>query len=331
MQSVENREATVTSIGAQVLSDHPDEEGEQIFGKALSEIMTDGIITLPRPVRESIAYIRHYGLSTDGLFRRSPPSTSLRAAKSGYNRGQNVDLSLAGVHVAAVLLKLFFRELPTPVFSNGDAGSCSYDVVRSLPASKKQQQNNDVDVARQMDTVRIRYVKEVILPSLGKECRQLLCFVCALLNVVARNESANRMSSYNLAIVFAPNMARSNNPVDDVSMCGSGPEAATVGGVLQIMIQHFDQVFVTEIASALGGPQRVLNVDDVANEVLDVVDLMNNPISDAHLSDTLNSTNSNNMDNKPASPVESPKEPTIADHQDTNADSNNTDDNSSSN
>ncbi|KAJ2806114.1 hypothetical protein H4R20_001810 [Coemansia guatemalensis] len=310
---VEDREVATTSAGTHAFPEHPEEEGEQIFGKALSEIMADGVIALPRPVRESIAFIRHHGLSTDGLFRRSPPSTSLRAAKTGYNRGQNVDLSLAGVHVAAVLLKVFFRELPTPVFSSGDgatAGSCSYDIVRSLPAAKKHQQphNTEVDVARQMDTVRIRYVKEVILPALGKECRQLLCFVCALLNVVARNESANRMSSYNLAVVFAPNMARSSNPVDDVSMCGAGPEAATVGGVLQIMIQHFDQVFDVEIALALGGPQRVQNVDDVANEVLDVVDLMNSPITAANLSDTSKATSPGTADNKPTSPVELSKD-----------------------
>ncbi|PIA18786.1 RhoGAP-domain-containing protein [Coemansia reversa NRRL 1564] len=303
---VEDRGVPTTSTALHTFSEQADGESEQIFGKPLSEFMADGLITLPRPVRESIAFIRHNGLSTDGLFRRSPPSTSLRAAKSGYNRGQNVDLYLAGVHVAAVLLKLFFRELPTPVFSSGD-GSCSYDIVRSLPASKKEQEENtDVDVARQMDNVRIRYVKEVILPTLSQEYRQLLCFVCALLNVVARNESTNRMSSYNLAVVFAPNMARSNNPVEDVSMCGAGPEAATVGGILQIMIQHFDQVFVVEIAKALGGPQRVENVDDVAIEILNVVDLMNRPIT--QLSDTTKIVNSDTTDN---TNIQLPKDSTV--------------------
>ncbi|KAJ2546472.1 hypothetical protein GGH95_006839, partial [Coemansia sp. RSA 1836] len=101
------------------------------FGVPLAALMRRGNhVVLPRPVRECIAFLRRHGAATEGVFRRSPPSTALRAAKAAYNGGQAVDLSLGGgVHVAAVLLKLFFRELPAPVFGNdGD-----YAVVRALP------------------------------------------------------------------------------------------------------------------------------------------------------------------------------------------------------
>ncbi|KAJ1731966.1 hypothetical protein LPJ61_002272 [Coemansia biformis] len=246
-----------------------------VFGVPPPEGLAGGRM-LPRPVRESIAHVRHQGLDTEGLFRRSPPSTALRAAKDGYNRSQAVDLGLAGVHVAAVLLKLYFRELPTPVFGDG-AGSCSYDTVRGLPAASLAAGAGDAepagDVSKQMDTVRVRYVREVVLAALGGAYRHLLCYTSALLNVVARNEASNRMTSYNLAIVFAPNLARSRSPVDDVSMCIAGPAAATVGGVLQIMIQHFDQVFGAEIERALGRA----DVDDAAMAVLDAVDAMIRP------------------------------------------------------
>ncbi|KAJ2732838.1 hypothetical protein H4R23_002752, partial [Coemansia sp. Cherry 401B] len=83
----------------------------QVFGVPLA---TDTAQLPPRAVRQCISYIRQHGLATEGLFRRSPPSTALRAAKDGFNRGQHVDLALAGVHVACVLLKVFVRELPTP-------------------------------------------------------------------------------------------------------------------------------------------------------------------------------------------------------------------------
>ncbi|KAI9467820.1 Rho GTPase activation protein, partial [Coemansia mojavensis] len=190
------------------LSEESDLE-TRVFGVPLPTVMSvdGGNIQLPRPVRECIGYIRHHGLDTEGLFRRSPPSTALRAAKDSYNRGQTVDLSLAGgVHVAAVLLKLFFRELPVPVFGDG-VGSCSYKT------------ETDVDVAKQMDAVRVRFMQEVVLPSTSQEYRYLLCFVCALLHMVERNESATRMTAYNLAVVWAPNMARTDNPMVDVTMC----------------------------------------------------------------------------------------------------------------
>ncbi|KAJ2751380.1 hypothetical protein IWQ56_006893 [Coemansia nantahalensis] len=242
-----------------------------VFGVAVPDEVADGRM-LPRPVRECIAHVRRHGLDTEGLFRRSPPSTALRAAKDSYNRAQAVDLDLAGVHVAAVLLKMYFRELPTAVFGDG-AGSCGYETVRGLPAASAAGPGDGepAEVARQMDAVRVRYVREVVLAALGAAYRQLLCHVCALLSVVARNQTANRMPAHNLAIVFAPNMARSRNPVDDVAMCGAGARAPTVGGVLQLMVERFDQVFSAEIARALGRS----DADDPATAILDAVDAMN--------------------------------------------------------
>ncbi|KAJ2621116.1 hypothetical protein GGI25_003881 [Coemansia spiralis] len=241
----------------------------QVFGVPLETLVTNATAgMLPRPLRECISYIRHNGLATEGLFRRSPPSTALRAAKDSYNRGQHVDLDLAGVHVAAVLLKLFFRELPTPVFGTQN----SYEIVRALPLAGKtapQEEGDTVDaVSEQMDNVRARYVEEVVLGSLDKACRLVLCFTFALLGVVSRHEEDNRMSAYNLAIVWAPNLARSDNPVEDVSMCAGG--GATVGAVVQIMVRFFDRVFVREIEEILGKQP-----EDAAVAILDAVDQMN--------------------------------------------------------
>ncbi|KAJ1779220.1 hypothetical protein LPJ54_001094 [Coemansia sp. RSA 1824] len=204
---------------------------------------------LPRPVRETLAFVRHNGLRTEGLFRRSPPSTALRAAKDAYDHSQYVDLEIAGVNVAAVLLKLFVRELPNPVFgTNG----CSYDVVRAMPSDG-----------------RVDYVRDTILEQISDDYRRLLCFVCALLSQVARS-SETRMTAYNLAVVWAPNMLRSNDPVADINMCPAG-KASTVGAVVQIMVEHFEQVFTREIASVLGPAEP----SDAVNDILNTVDLMN--------------------------------------------------------
>ncbi|KAJ1884301.1 hypothetical protein LPJ81_007116, partial [Coemansia sp. IMI 209127] len=266
------------------------EEESQAFGVALDKLVSsDGGGTvariLPRPLLECISYIRREGLDTEGLFRRSPPSTSLRAAKERYNRGQAVDLELSGgVHVAAVLLKLFYRELPDAVFGG------SYAVVRGLPlASSKASNASDEEedsqvVAEQMDAVRARYVKEEVLGALSKEYRRILCCTFALLSVVAQREAVNKMTAYNLAVVWAPNLARSEDPVEDVAMCGSGPGAATVGAVVQIMIQSFGSVFedeVAEIAAASrvegdSGSQAEEEEEeeggDAASRVLDAID-----------------------------------------------------------
>ncbi|KAJ1817181.1 hypothetical protein LPJ60_004963 [Coemansia sp. RSA 2675] len=247
----------------------PSQESEVplAFGVALETLMASDGVSLPRPVRECISYLRHHGIVTEGLFRRSPPSTQLRAAKDAYNRDQPVDLELGGVHVAAVLLKLFYRELPTPIFSD-------YALVRAMPAAASA---DSTDAAQQMDSVRARYVREVVLASLSRQSRLLLCFTSALLALVARNEAANRMTAFNLAVVWAPNLARSENPVADVAMCCAGPAAATVGSVVMAMVACFDSVFADEIAEVLGG----LATDDRVVAVLDAVDRMNAPAAPA--------------------------------------------------
>jgi Rho GTPase-activating protein 1 len=58
------------------------------------------------------------GMDTEGIFRRSPSSQSLQSTREAYDRNQpKIDLEDAGgIHLACVLMKLFFRELPRPMF-----------------------------------------------------------------------------------------------------------------------------------------------------------------------------------------------------------------------
>ncbi|CAG8661628.1 9231_t:CDS:2, partial [Scutellospora calospora] len=94
-----------------------DEEGHLMFGVHVEKLMgTEGENGLPRVVRDCVAYLRSEGLETEGVFRRSPSSVLLRQAKEAYDRGNPVNLEDYGVHVAAVLLKMFFNALPVPVF-----------------------------------------------------------------------------------------------------------------------------------------------------------------------------------------------------------------------
>lgn len=69
------------------------------------------------------------GLSEEGLFRRSPNSTTLRQVKDAYDRGQVVSLDrFDDPHLAAVLLKKYIRDLPEPLFPEA-----LYPVVQQCP------------------------------------------------------------------------------------------------------------------------------------------------------------------------------------------------------
>jgi Rho GTPase-activating protein 1 len=108
-----------------------------------------------------------------GLFRRSPNSVTLAQVRAAYDRGGsictmmsssciNARLRVTGhpvsletygdVHIAAVLLKKFFRDLPTPIFPGE-----SYAAIRRCPPPSDE----DGDLAC------ISHIREYILPGLG--------------------------------------------------------------------------------------------------------------------------------------------------------------------
>jgi Rho GTPase-activating protein 1 len=152
----------------------------------------DGI---PRVIKDSIQYLREtgmdlqsfpsfgpvtlnefVGLEEEGLFRRSPNLTLLNQVTDAYDRGMEGDhvvahslnLSISGhvvsldtfndPNLAAVLIKKFLRDLPTPIFLER-----MYPVIQRCPVPSDEP--GDVSA--------ITYIREVILPELPR-CSYIL-------------------------------------------------------------------------------------------------------------------------------------------------------------
>ncbi|KAG7096274.1 hypothetical protein E1B28_003722 [Marasmius oreades] len=177
-----------------------------IFGVPLEDIMgyqgeKGGV---PRVVKDAVAFIRETGMEEEGIFRRSPSSTMLRAAREAYDRGNVVSLeNFADPHLAAVLLKKYLRDLPEPIFPEA-----LYPTIRRCPPP-----TDPTDMAAVM------YVRDVLLPELPPCAYILLSCVLQLLHEISLHSSSNRMDAYNLAVVISPNLVKSNNPARDVMMC----------------------------------------------------------------------------------------------------------------
>ncbi|KAG6856077.1 hypothetical protein H0H87_007607 [Tephrocybe sp. NHM501043] len=223
-----------------------------IFGVPLEELMGyDGEKGgLPRVVKDSIQYLRENGLHHEGLFRRSPASVMLKAAQDAYDRGHVVSLKTFGdPHLAAVLIKKYFRDLPEPIFPES-----LYPLIRRCPLPT----DDPSDIAS------VLYIREILLPTIPPCAYILLSHVLHLMNEVSLRASSNRMDSHNLAVVLCPNLVKGSNPMRDVMMCAvpgtpgilssnvptspsspnpSASHGATLGMVIKICIQRYYEVF----------------------------------------------------------------------------------------
>jgi hypothetical protein len=157
---------------------------------------------------------------TEGLFRLGCFQTALLESKKRYDIGAYVDLmALGGVHLASSLIKLWFREFPNPVFPQ-----TLYSLVSEMRAESA-----------------VKFIKDRFLPSMEKSALLLFSKLAELLFLVHCKSSANLMPSGNLALMWAPNLLFSDNPLMDLEMCCL--DVGRIGFVLKTCIEEYPLIF----------------------------------------------------------------------------------------
>uniref|UniRef100_A0A8B9DP70 Rho GTPase activating protein 1 n=1 Tax=Anser cygnoides TaxID=8845 RepID=A0A8B9DP70_ANSCY len=135
--------------------------------------------TPPRPPLPN----QQFGVS----LQQSANTQVVREVQQKYNMGVPVDFQqYEDVHLAAVILKTFLRELPEPLLTFG-----LYSHVVSFQSVEEE---NRVDVVRKT------------LQSLPEENYQVLHLLTAFLVQVSAHSDRNKMTNTNLAVVFGPNL-----------------------------------------------------------------------------------------------------------------------------
>uniref|UniRef100_A0A8C3GXK3 Rho GTPase activating protein 1 n=1 Tax=Corvus moneduloides TaxID=1196302 RepID=A0A8C3GXK3_CORMO len=122
-----------------------------------------------------------------GIFRRSANTQVVKEVQQKYNMGVPVDFQeYEDVHLPAVILKTFLRELPEPLLTFG-----LYSHVVSFQC---------VEEVKRVDVVR------KTLQDLPEENYQVLRLLTAFLVQVSAHSDRNKMTNTNLAVVFGPNL-----------------------------------------------------------------------------------------------------------------------------
>uniref|UniRef100_A0A673UG31 Rho GTPase activating protein 27 n=1 Tax=Suricata suricatta TaxID=37032 RepID=A0A673UG31_SURSU len=165
---------------------------DQVFGCALAALCERERSPVPRFVQQCIRTVEARGLDIDGLYRISGNLATIQKLRYKVDHDERLDLEdgrWEDVHVITGALKLFFRELPEPLFpfshfrqfiaavklqDQAQRNRCVRDLVRTLPAPNH-------------DTLRLLF--------------QHLCRVI-------EHGDQNRMSVQSVAIVFGPTLLR---------------------------------------------------------------------------------------------------------------------------
>lgn len=212
----------------------------------------DGTVRLPRVLRETTSFvIMDDNIKSEGIFRVSARAQTVEILKEAYDRGQkfivwrenNTILASSTyrkgighvwveelnqtegyeLHVAAVLIKLWYKELRVPIFPPS-----SYQGLEKYYGSPEV----SLEVPH---LIAMLSMEDEWSPIGSKTSRQILkMHLLPLFSRVAAFQDRNQMTPENLAVCFAPSLLCGPDPIEDLKM------SAIVRRLLVAMIVHWE-------------------------------------------------------------------------------------------
>ncbi|XP_015243647.1 PREDICTED: rho GTPase-activating protein 27-like [Cyprinodon variegatus] len=174
---------------------------ENVFGCHLATLCAQERATVPSFVEKCVKAVERRGLDIDGLYRVSGNLAVIQKLrfKADHEELDLEDGQWEDVHVITGALKLFFRELPEPLFP--------YSHFNSFIAAIRIADYN----------TKLSHIFELVrsLPPANHDTMKLL--FGHLQRVIQYGES-NRMTVQNVAIVFGPTLLRPETETANITM-----------------------------------------------------------------------------------------------------------------
>ncbi|RVE65648.1 hypothetical protein OJAV_G00118680 [Oryzias javanicus] len=181
-----------------------------VFGVKISSVTKRERSKVPYIVRQCLEEIERRGMEEVGIYRVSGVATDIQALKTAFdtnNKDVSVMMSEMDVNAIAGTLKLYFRELPEPLFTDELYPNFTGGITLSDSVAKESCMLN-------------------LLLSLPEPNLVTFLFLLDHLKRVAEKEGVNKMSLHNLATVFGPTLLRPaekdskipTNPTQPISM-----------------------------------------------------------------------------------------------------------------
>ncbi|XP_054378112.1 rho GTPase-activating protein 12 isoform X6 [Pongo abelii] len=174
---------------------------DQVFGSNLANLCQRENGTVPKFVKLCIEHVEEHGLDVDGIYRVSGNLAVIQKLRFAVNHDEKLDLNDSkweDIHVITGALKMFFRELPEPLFTFNHF-------------------NDFVNAIKQEPRQRVAAVKDLIrqLPKPNQDTMQILF---RHLRRVIENGEKNRMTYQSIAIVFGPTLLKPEKETGNIAV-----------------------------------------------------------------------------------------------------------------
>ncbi|XP_069761053.1 rho GTPase-activating protein 27-like isoform X2 [Narcine bancroftii] len=195
---------------------------DQVFGCSLADLCQREGSTVPHFVLKCIQTVEKRGLDIDGLYRVSGNLAIIQKLRFKVNHDENVNLEDGpwdDVHVITGALKLFFRELPEPLFPFNYFNN----FIHAIKLGDQAQ--------------RLVFMKELIgsLPAPNHDTMQVLFrHLCNVIDY--RNQ--NRMSSQSMAIVFGPTLLKPETDTGNMAV-----HMVYQNQIVEFVLNHYQHLF----------------------------------------------------------------------------------------
>lgn len=203
-----------------------DSSVKPVFGYPLEEHLRVTGRTIAFPIELCVCTLHELALNEEGLFRIAGGSSKVRRLKLSLDAGLfNVPLPDAykDMHVVASVLKSYLRELPEPILT--------YRLYETFMVASRQP----------TEQARLNALWEAIhlLPEANF---QNLRYLIKFLSTLTQNQSTNKMTPSNLAIVIAPNLLwAADESTFDMNI------TTAVNCIVELLIKHADWFYKDNI------------------------------------------------------------------------------------
>ncbi|XP_055231218.1 breakpoint cluster region protein-like isoform X4 [Gorilla gorilla gorilla] len=199
----------------------PSQKQTRIFRVKIAVVTKRERSKVPYIVRQCVEEIERRGMEEVGIYRVSGVATDIQALKAAFdvnNKDVSVMMSETDMNAIAGTLKLYFRELPEPLFTDEFYPNFAEGIALSDPVAKKSCMLN-------------------LLSSLPEANLLTFLFLLDHLERVAEKEVVNKMSLHNLATVFGPTRLWPSEKESKLPANPSQPITMTDSRSLEVMSQ----------------------------------------------------------------------------------------------